>query len=200
MPAEEGRMSAIGTRMALTMLALLGSGCASTIAAHRPLSDGELAELNERIVARRAQLIVQAEGKAEVHQAEDVRVGRDTTVWRSPQGTAHAARPHSAPTAALQSVSVIGRWRGAAEGLGLGSGAGAVGGGAAGVLINLAAGNREVPGIVMLGFGAAVGALLGCLSGTMIGAAVGHRTAIDFTPPAPPRWQILHQREGGRDR
>ena len=89
------------------------------------------------------------------------------------------------PTAVLQRIVVVKRWRGAAEGLGRGI----LAGGLAGALVGATAGDKwclerspcePFPMVV----GAAGGALAGALIGPVIGVAVGHRVTIEFENPA----------------
>src|SRR5205823_1380647 len=91
-------------------------GCASTAAAHRPLSDDSLAALNEELAGRSATIIVadSKPGLDKRHHGDDVHVGGVTTEWRAP----HAGpdqRARSVPTEALRSTSFRHYGRGALD-------------------------------------------------------------------------------------
>jgi hypothetical protein len=234
------------------LLAFLGTGCASTIAAHRPLSDAGVAEVNESIAGSQASVVLAEEpgraverepqeaareacrsapGQGSVRfgkrcddtrdcecgltcqvdrclgrslksrtipslappkslDAREVKVGRDTTQWLELRsGTGDERRQSTVPTAALKSISVRRRGRGALEGLGLGLVLGVTVGAAVGGLWGAVGESHVSPecgcpltaaGLV---YGAAFGAILGPLLGTAIGAGIGHRTTVEFDPP-----------------
>lgn len=246
-----------GCRVLPVLSALLGIGCSSTIAAHRPLSDAAVAEVNEAIEGSKAIVVLAEEperavereqaAKAaardpcqsapgqgnvrfgescddtedcecgltcqarrclgtslknrtsrsltapkplEVKEMKEVKVGRDTTQWLELRsGTGDEWRQISVPTAALKSVSILRRGRGALEGLGLGLLLGLTTGAAVGGIWGAIAERNTSPscgcpwGALGLAFGAGSGAILGTLLGPAIGAEKGHRTTVEFDPP-----------------
>jgi len=174
------------------LVALMGAGCANTIAAYRPLSESATAEINETLDGRSAKVML-AEGKQIAGQpieAREVRVGIDTARWLEPS-TDESWRPTAVPTTALKSISVRRHGRGALDGLGLGTLSGAIVGAVAGAAASRPCANEtEMPcfgaGIAAIG-GGILGFASGALVGSIIGAIVGHRTLLDFDPPPPER-------------
>src|SRR5258708_7293371 len=111
------------------MLVTFGTGCANTVAAHRPLSEENLASVNDSLGGREARVTLAGVPPAEPLPAKDVEGGRHTTQWlplpRGPQ----ASQPRTVPTAALQRISIKRRDLGALVGLAVGANGGAAVGG-----------------------------------------------------------------------
>ena len=159
------------------------TGCSDTIAARHPLSESALAEVNGEVEGRSAIVVVKGDGDAgsESYPAKDLVIQpRTTTVVRGEP--TDATRPGSVPTSAIQQITFVRRWRGAAEGFRVGLLAGAATGAALGYALGPNNGPGEGGGnwkpLVALVF-----ALLGCtgaVPGAIVGAAIGHRTSIDF--------------------
>jgi hypothetical protein len=167
----------------------VGAGCSTTIAAHRPLSDDKVAEVNESLEGHRASVIVAAEPvRTTPLDAKNVKVGRETSGWLE-KSAMNDWRPTAAPTTSLKKVSVWDHGTGALEGLGFGVAIGAVTGSIVGSAVASSASLYEFSPQDKLwvgaGAGAVAGAVLGALMGTIIGAAVGHRTTIEFDDGAP---------------
>ena len=175
------------TIVAVALAAFVSLGCSNTLSIRRPLSERALTEVNGMVEGRSARVAVTG-GPSHPPEGKDVVVGRDRTVWlelanrTTPFGFEKAKedwRPTSAPTEAVQQISVTRAGRGAAEGLGLGVvvglGAGAIG---AGIAANSGGrGGTGVQAVAALGMLVA-GPVLGMLVGSLIGAGVGHRTTI----------------------
>jgi hypothetical protein len=177
-------------------------GCSTTIAAHRPLSDPALAEVNQSIEGRAARVVLGEgpEQNADVRRArrsvmreasldiKEVQVERDTTRWLELRPRAESEwRPTEAPTASLKSITVQNRARGAGEAFLIGFVGGAV---VSGFAAGVAAGGAspgEISGCPSFGcsleFGAVVGLAGGLVAGLLalpIGALIGHTTTIQF--------------------
>ena len=181
----------------LALAAILSLGCSSTIAVRRPLSASTLAEVNDAIEDRSAEVTLASTLRAT--QTKNLKVGRDETQWL--EGGGEERRPKSVPTAALQRITVMAYWRGAAEGLGVGILTGPVVGGLLGGLIGSVSkspfcehcnDNIAGPGAII---GAGVGLVLGALVGLNVGAAIGHTTTIDFESESEAQATARQERE-----
>jgi hypothetical protein len=186
-----------------TLVALLGMACAGTLAAHRPLSESAITEINGTLEGESPEVVLADERQpAKSIQAKEVKVGRDTTQWLElpqwqvpqwPVLLAHERlehpdetwRPRTVPTAALKSASIRKHGWGALEGLGFGLLSGAI----AGAFVGVASGDNSHSCLfctwqVNAFAGAILGAIPGILLGTMLGAAIGHRTTVEFDDSA----------------
>ncbi len=163
------------------LVALVGLGCATTVAAARPVSDERAAELNELIDGRKARITLARSGEASARSAKDVTIGPLTTEWLEQIPSAAEWKPRSAQTSNLQRIQIRRRGLGALEGLAFGIALGALAGAAFGASLPS---HQEGLGALYFtspaAFGALVGAGAGGLLGPLIGAAIGHRTTIEF--------------------
>jgi hypothetical protein len=172
------------------MLVTFGTGCANTVAAHRPLSEENLAEVNDSLGGREARVTLAGVPPAEPLPAKDVKVGRDTTQWLELQRGTEASRLRTVPTAALQRISIkrrdLGALVGGAVGANVGSAVGAI---VAAALAQPSCGVGACGGFGYVVVGDLIGLLAGAGVGAMLGAGIGHTTTVEFDPPgkvAPP--------------
>jgi hypothetical protein len=169
------------------MLVTFGIGCANTVAAHRPLSEENLAQVNDSLGGREARVTLAGVPPAEPLPARDVKVGRDTTQWLELQQGTQAPRPRTVPTAALQRISIKRRDLGALVGLGIGANAGSVVGAiVAAVLAQPSCGAGACSGFAYVLVGDLIGLLAGGGLGAMVGAQIGHTTTVEFDAPSAP--------------
>jgi hypothetical protein len=180
------------------LMALFGTGCATTIAAHSPLSTAAVAQVNQAIQGRevRAEFVEEHELASlkpglKLIEVKEAKIGRDVTEWLEESGSGEA-RQRSLTTAALRRITVRERGRGALEGLGIGFLTGAILGGLAGAISAASMSPGNIGGCPSIGCSLAfggVGALVAgasvALLGSPIGALIGHRTTIDFDAPEP---------------
>ncbi len=162
-------------RRSAALLPLLAIACSSTIAAHRPLGDDAVAQLNEAIGDRTAKVELDRQPPL---MGKDVRFGRDLTVFQQLQ-PAMTSRNNAVPTEALRTVSfrrptTASVLTGGAVGLVVGAAAGiAIGGSTA----NHAVDSQEIEYQVA---GLFIGALSGLALGLATGSAIGSVTTIEF--------------------
>ncbi len=168
------------------MLVTFGTGCANTVAAHRPLSEENLASVNDSLGGREARVTLAGVPPAEPLPAKDVEVGRDTTQWLELQRGTEASQPRTVPTAALQRISIKRRDLGALVGLAVGANVGS----AVGVIVAAALAPQNCgiggscSGFAYLLVGDLIGLLAGAGVGAMLGAGIGHTTSVEFDPPS----------------
>ena len=156
-----------------------------------------LEEIDGALQGRSAQVLLAGDPPPESVEAREVTVAADKTRWLELQHPAGASRPRSVPTDALRSISVVGRGRGAAEGLGLGilagAATGAIWGAVVGPRTRFCTGDLR-PGEQCSAIGAGLGSFLGAIAGAIVGAPIGllsgafigHRTTIEFESSRPP--------------
>jgi hypothetical protein len=162
------------------------AGCATTVAAQRPLSSEKTEEINELVAGKTADLGL--EGAPQVITGKNLRVEGSSLLFLKQDAVSTEESPPwlpaETPVASVRRIEVMRRGRGALIGLGIGVPIGIVAGavGTTKVLNTICESgscSESHTGAALLG--GALGGLLFGLLGAGIGALVGAPARVDFS-------------------